>query len=189
MLHIEPCTFGELADIKKISDDQFGVNYMSENDLRQYLSSEKSQVIAARKDGILVGFSIFILGQFSDILSEIGQMHYNVIKPFEKNNLIHLHKSTAVHSLHFNEGIGSALMMHEFETYRAEVYLSMIWNREIPGRMKDIVAKHGLTHFCEIENYWSNGSTINDYMCPECGNPPCTCTLVIMSKTANAVTS
>ena len=179
---IEQCKRSDLNQIKEISDHQFGVNYLSEADLLTYFSSENSQFIVSLDHEVVTGFSIFIQGYFEDILAEIGSEYNEELKSLKQHTLIHLHKTTAVKESYRNRGIGSELLHYAFRKNAADVYLSLVWNRKIHNSMQHMITKHGFTPFCEIDNYWSNSSLLKEYDCPECGKPPCTCSLIIMTK-------
>ena len=181
---IEQCHKNDLKDVKEISDQQLGNNYLTESDLQHYYSSSTSHILVARNLNKVIGFSIFIIGNAEDILAELGQEHNEVLKLLGKYNRAHLHKTTAVHQKHVEQGIGSALIKHAFRKNKADIYFSLIWKRKVQTPMFHIRTKLGFKPLCEIDNYWSKNSITKSYDCPECGQPPCTCSLIIMTKRA-----
>lgn len=179
---IEEYKISDLNAVIEISDQQFGNNYLTESDLQHYFSSVKSHILVARDNNKVIGFSIIILGYFEEILREVGQEYYEFLKSLEKSDIVRLHKTTAVHQDYVNQGIGSALIKNIIINYNADLYLSLIWKRKTHVPMLHIITKLGFKPLCEIANYWNKSSLTKFYHCPECGKPPCTCSLIIMYK-------
>ena len=179
---IEYCKSSDLSQIKLISDQKFGFNYLSETDLQDYFNSEISTFVVARDKGKLVGFSLFNLGNFKETLNEIGPEYYKLLSPLEKYEIIQLRKTTAVHDDFLKRGIGSLLVEYAVTQKKADLYLSLVWKRVVQVPVIEIITKLGFKEFCEIDNYWNKDSLMKVYNCPECGKPPCTCSLVILTR-------
>ena len=172
----------DLNEIKIISDQTFGFNYLSESDLLNYFHSDHSFFTVAHDSGLLVGFSLFIVGDFNCALKEIGTEYHMLLDTLKKYEIIQVRKTTAVHESFLKRGIGTSLIEFGITSKKADLYLSLVWKRTFHAPVIEIITKLGFKPFCEIGNYWSEDSIKKSYNCPECGKPPCTCAMLVIAK-------
>jgi len=173
--------FNQVLDI---SNRTLGNNYLTKEYLNQYLSSEMNLGYVIVKQEKVIGFtSITILTptQLKDTVLKESKWFYEISKT-HKN--IALRKQTIVDPNSMNQGFGNKLV--ELSTKEVgkicDFQLSTVWKNEEAAIMGNLLIKNGFKLCKKIANYWSEDSSLKNYQCPICGNPPCKCVTEVYIK-------
>ena len=175
---------GDFDKVLEISSQQLGPDYLKKADLLKYLSTPETHLQVVLNENQILGYSIIYLVKIKK-LTEFGLgscLQY--LNEFGLDNIVQLRKSTAIDAEYVKKGIGKKFINYTMNLFanQSELILSINWKKgdEIP--MKNISSSLNMKVLCEIENFWKKESLENEFRCPECGNPPCTCKAVIYFK-------
>jgi len=183
MITIRPFKISDIINITKILNDEIGENYYSENDLHLFISNQNYIGYVACFDSQIIGFGISNIDTISQI---IDITIADELKSFFKyTQTIGWIKTIAINKLFQKRGIGSLIckaMMRDFYEKKVEAIIVTAWKIGNNVNSDKMLNLFGIKMICEISEYWKNDSTIKNYNCTICGNPPCLCTSVIYGK-------
>lgn len=157
---VEKGTFSE--EIMTIADEQVGKGFLQLEDL----ASNKRVIQAAFIKGELVGFSFIDSVQQQEL--------------FELDSKIKMacRSLTCVKRGWEGVGIGRALVAEGiyYCSKKFDFLYCEAWESEKGVHIKKLLLENRYEFHKKIEGYWAEESLDKNYICPNCGNPPCTCT-------------
>ncbi|MBT4970125.1 MAG: hypothetical protein HOA61_06300 [Bacteroidetes bacterium] len=169
-----------------LSDSQFGEGYIKLDDLKALSQNSSISILVVVVEKQLLAFSIMEFTNSVDTASKLRLDPLWLRDKFPTVDLFCIRKQTAVKPNYAGNGIASKLLKKGLETgfSKADVVLSVIWNKPDSYSMDKILLKNGFTQDKEFEKYWHADSLENNYSCMQCGKPPCSCSasLFFLSK-------
>lgn len=170
--------------VLKISDNTLGKNYLTENQLEEYLDSEVNLAFVMVDQEEVLGFTSLVIltpPQLKHTALKENKWFYDISKKYSN---IALRRQTIVNPEFMNKGVGSKLFELSSKAIESltNFQVSTAWKNEKNIPMKSILLKNGFDHIKTIENYWKVHSLNHNYHCIECWIPPCKCATEVYIK-------
>jgi ribosomal protein S18 acetylase RimI-like enzyme len=183
-MNIIPFSIEHLSDVKKICDEQFGIDYLSLNYLEQFCSKENFGLVAL-ENKVVIGLTFIRLGYRNEIEKEFLDGHDFLGKFFLSSDRLALRKHLAVKKGLEGSGIGRLLVekgMELLEKSDVNAILSIVWKEGASEALHKLLAEFGSKPLITFENYWAADSLEKSYLCPGCKTLPCCCSAVLYAK-------
>lgn len=138
------------------------------------------------KNEKIVGFSINLITSTEELISELNKYQYASLSSFltgEKK--IGILKMICLIDEFKGKGIGSQLInesLNYFKSKNIQVIYAFAWKNSEGINMGTIFNRYRINRITEIQNFWYDDSLEKNYCCPECGQPPCRCSVVVYGK-------
>ena len=187
-MHIIPFSIVYLEDVKKISDEQLGKDYISIDDFKTYTLSHNSFInIALFGENNVVGFSICQIENKTDFIK-------NHMKEFTSFNLPHnseeiqsigIINTIATKESEKKKGIASALLTNcevLLKKRKTQLVYIFAWKSKEGINIEKILKINNFKAIIEFKKYWYKESIINNFECADCGKPPCNCSAILFHK-------
>ena len=172
-----------LVQVKDILDSQFGCDYLTICDIEKYLGGNSIGMVAVDGDTVL-GLTLIKLGTTREITK-----HFLSGKDWFKTRFadlepIALRKHLAVKPGLEDRGIGRELVVKGMKILEkhARSIVSVVWEESAGKSVGKILRSCGSVPIHTLENYWSKDSLKKQYLCPNCKEPPCSCSATIYAK-------
>jgi len=182
MLSFSNFTRQYYSDVLLLAENAFGANYLTENDLNNYLSNSHQHSRIALFNHDFAGFSFYRFVKSDDLDDYFSSDSVKVIKAnFPNHELICIRQQTAVIEKFRNKGIAEQLVgigVEDAKQKNAGI-ISIVWNSD-GCMMKNVLLKHNFKVLAELKNYWYADSLTKKYDCAVCGKPPCCCNALLM---------
>lgn len=167
----------DIGPILKITDVELGKDYLSRDIVEEYIDKDKLETC------LVVTFHEKIIGYcLCDTVTfeELRGKHRISNAPSWANTdeMIGLIKTIAIQKKWQCFGIGELIIKRVFENWRKAditVSASIAWMHGGKTNVGKLLEKVGMKSVGIIEEYWKEDSIENNYGCPVCGEPPCTC--------------
>lgn len=183
MVTIHPITQTDFPFITQIANSQLGVGYIQEEELQSYLNSKTKFGFVAKAENRVVGFSLIGITTLEelDLLTE-KEWFIEKLSAFQPIASI---KQMAVKTAFQRKGIAKLLMEENSKVFEGKVksLLGIAWERDGEVAAKKMLESVGMKALKKMENYWAAESVAQNYACPQCGEPPCTCSAVVFGLT------
>ncbi len=178
---ISPLTDNDINEIIVITDNLFGSNYLTKQELQNYINNVNKIGIVAKNDSEIIGFQLLQIDTPDNILKTILREKDWFRKQFSKHQLIGVLKTLAVKEKYHNQGIGTLLTKKSLDIFKkkADLIISVCWDKNRNNSISKILEKFNIALVHEIKEYWKNDSIKNNYSCKICGSPPCRCNALI----------
>ncbi len=174
----------DYEEILKISALQLGEGYLTKNELAEKAVQQNTFIPVVLIEERLIGYSIIFLDEKRKLVDYGLEKCHDHLTEFSDDSRIQIRKTTAIHPGFTGMGIGSRLV--NFGLFSLEnscdMILSVNWKQNNSIPMASTSQKNEMKELCEVENYWKAESIEKQFICPECGPPPCTCSAVIYFK-------
>lgn len=183
-MNIIPFSIEHLPDVKKICDEQFGIDYLSLNYLEQFCSKENFGLVAL-ENKVVIGLTFIRLGFRNEIVKEFLNGQFFLENFFLSSDRLALRKHLAVKKGMEGSGIGRLLVekgMELLEKSEVNAILSIVWKEGASDALHKLLAKFGSKPLITFENYWAIDSLRKSYICPSCKTIPCGCSAVLYTK-------
>lgn len=153
--------------------DLFGHDYLT-----QRTSDLHSLVVAAFDHQALIG-----LGVAQVIFSCEYYLPFNPNMRSELDGAkLGSFSTLCIHENHQGKGIGQALSRLRLQWLKdneCEVILGISWVSGLKHTSNRVFEKMGFKKVNEVENFFYSSSETNPFVCPACGEPPCTCNAIM----------
>lgn len=176
-------------EILAIADQCIGSNYLTEEELLEYVEASNILVITSDLAHTITGFSIVCQLNTSSVLDRLFLSQHTIEERFDLDKKVGFRKITAVHPDHQGKGIAGRLFEQgeHFLQQECSSAFSICWT-PYPGKgrpIEQLLKKNGYQSWVEIPQYWKEDSLKKKYDCPVCGQPPCLCAATIFDKKFN----
>ena len=172
---------GDLTQVKRISDNCFGDNYLTINILNKIIDHQ-GVFTKIELGGEIVGFCLAVTIDSLVDSKWFSTEEYKQFTDFPFGVI----KTIAIDPAYQNHGLGSKLLESTVLKIEAKYELENLffpaWLVKNKSRLKGKLIKLGFRFTKELEQYWFNESINQNYQCSNCGNPPCTCNLRLFKK-------
>lgn len=158
-----------------LANEQLGDGYITDHFLQSFWNNTAAHVKVILDQDEVIGFYIVYLHPvwLQEDLKTSDSQNFAVLK------------TIVVSEQYQRRGIGN-LLMEDFlnwsKTNHFQQLFSIAWQRKESVPVENLLRKNGFEITHAIVNYWQQESEMQQYTCPECGQPPCTCTAVIFKK-------
>jgi len=165
-------------EIVEIFSESLGFNYITRKEITNILNNKTDKILlAAFMNHNMVGVRIIkILNQ-----KEINDFN-QVIKPQKlPHHKIGMLVSSAVRKCFRQQGIGTSMIyegIKELKKMGCSVYVATAWDSGQQKSSTALLEKFNFKKIKVLKNYWKEKSIVQNFECPVCGKPPCTCTAV-----------
>ncbi len=176
---ISPLKDVHLKDVLQLSNEAFGVGYLSIDYLKSHLNSEKHIAFVVTTENSIAGFTLIDIltpNELKNYVLKGNNWFYNYFKEF---NQIVIRKQTIVSKNHQNQGIGSFLIKESIVAFKNDIILSLVWDKREKTYLRNILLRNNFSEIKTIYNYWGIDSVTKNYSCPQCGIPPCKCNVLV----------
>jgi ribosomal protein S18 acetylase RimI-like enzyme len=183
-MEIQLLSSHHLAEVKEISDAQFGYNYLKYSYLESFLSNKNLGLVCVI-DHKVVGMSLVKIASRDEIAAELLVGEGFVKEKFHSNTTLALRKHLAVKKGFESKRIGSLMVekgMQELEQRLVDAILSIVWKEGSSAALDKILTDFGSNPIVTFENYWAEDSVLNNYTCPACCSIPCKCSAILYVK-------
>ncbi len=167
----------DISTIKKLIDDAFGLNYLTLNDITNYIEKKDCFGYCLIDQNKFVGF-IFLKTYSSSNINNFflkeQDWFLNHIENVEKVAII---EQIALVTEYRGKGLSNQLLnnsIFKIEPH-CDLVMSVCWLKATTTPMQKLLQKNNFNAIKLIENYWETDSSLKKYTCVICGNPPCKC--------------
>lgn len=182
-LTFRPAEADDVKAIVKLSDNNFGNVYLSEENVRQFIMYIDGLVYVAENDKVVIGFGIFHVIMQWELIYHLGNNLANKYEDFNPQDRIFLIKTLVIQPNFRGIGCGKKLVSQAMkDQYLGGQLLSIVWESKENKAMEKLCKALGMKFWFKAENFWFNDSSERNYNCPICGNP-CRCSALIYKKT------
>lgn len=177
-----------IPHILNIADSQLGNDYLSSNIINSCINNKDDyigKVSIDHHNNKVVGFYMGYKVSKDDVVEMFKDYVDKTPRILRYSNIFGLIKTVAVDDNYKNRGIGTKLIRDAEENFLSKninTIFTVAWKSKEGTNLKGILEYLGYKELFEILDYWKEDSIENNYNCPSCGNPPCTCSAVIYSK-------
>lgn len=180
---IRPMESREQDEVLRIASGALGRDYLTSETLKSV------ETLVAVRDDEVVGFCT---GRPLDgaTLSTLQLNHYTELKSATKVGQV---GSIAVVPRAQRRGVAGNLLeecLRKLKRDGCDAIVMIAWHsaRGIP--IAPLARKFSFKRIADISEYWKEASEKDGFACPECGDPPCSCSAVIFVRSAGtALTS
>ncbi len=167
----------ELNKALQLLNSRLGEGFYNRNMLESYSKDPSKFLLIAYTDEQFCGV---FTGEVVSTESKNGVAQ--LIKSKSDSDLeIGILQSVAITERAENKGIGALLIKKAVSIFKQRGVVKMgghVWSLS-DNRMAQILLALGFRKMAFLPNYWSENSIERNFQCPECGNPPCTCTAIV----------
>ena len=174
-----------IPEVIQISNQVFGSNFISPNELKKYCGSTSKKAFIIVKKKLILGFitiEILSLKKLHQVILKENEWFINLCKPHK----IALIKQVVVVSSEQKKGFGSQLVKYAKEQTINDVdmFLCLGWTKNHTIPIEKALLNNHFFKETVIQNYWEADSLKKKYNCIVCGKPPCKCdaTVYLMHK-------
>ncbi len=181
-MHLTTFDASQLLAAKQLLDLQFGVDYLTEQDLLLFTQGKHIGWVACSTEGELIGISLVKLGTAASLAAELLIEKDWFVSTFRDKEPIALRKHLAIAPQWQGKGIGKKLVQHGIEQLRqlnSSAIVSIVWKESAGKSLGKLLKNLGATPVRTIAGYWKSDSLEKQYDCPVCGLPPCSCSATI----------
>ncbi len=177
-----------LKQASTIYDISLGQGYISPEDLMRYVSNPDSFILlGAVINQTLIGVMLaYPLDQETSRKYTYTFQEHNLPIPLSDFK-IGLIKSVSVRPEYRHRGIGTQLTiesMVRLKSMPCDFFLAVSWVSNKPDSSQKMFEKLGFKNILSINDYWTQESIKEGYLCPNCGNP-CHCTAIFYFRKAD----
>jgi predicted N-acetyltransferase YhbS len=180
-LKIHKLSTQHFEDVIRLSNQQFGSDYISDDKLKLHVTKQNKKGFVALINQQLIGYVLFsICTDFSDITPLILKDKKELEQLFNNKYPLGIIETIVVDKNIINKGVGSQLVskvIEEFEI-KIEAIVSFLWEHPNGTPLATLLSKYQFTHKKTIFNYWLEDSKIKKYECKYCGTP-CQCNCLV----------
>jgi len=168
-------------DIVSLSDEQFGVGYISKEYLKKLISTKQNEGFVALYHQKVVGYVLLkIAHHFLDLESIILKDKEWFKSLFQNNYPVGVIETIVVDKGYNNRGIGKLLVQASLNQLRNKTnsVVSFLWQHPNGTPLETLLTKYQFKHQKTIKNYWFKDSILKNYNCKYCGQP-CYCQCMV----------
>ena len=171
----------------EICDLELGNGYLSLISLNEIFENKNNLVqTVVDAETEIIGLNISLIISEDELISDLNEYQLQYLSPyFCAANKIGILKMICLIDKAKRKGIGTQFIRESldyFATKDIKTIYAFAWKTLEGINMDTIFNRKGIHPFIEIENYWSDDSLLKNYSCPECGLPPCKCSVVVYNK-------
>ena len=170
-----------ITDIKLLSDIIFGNDYLSDNQVEEFLENPNYILTTVCHKERFIGVYIQFVTVLNDLDERVKKLLIDTLG-WEENQKIIWHKQTFLAPAYQGMGIGKELVNRsekKVEKFHLP-HVSIIWNYE-GNKIIPLFEKTGYKKIANFPEFWKNDSLEKKYSCNICGLP-CKCEALIMVK-------
>lgn len=181
------CHFSEII---ALSDEELGEDYLTQELLNDFNSNENAFVhVALNSSGKVIGFVLGLIASENEIQAFFKKAQLiQLLRLSLSAGRIGIVKTIAINNKYKGQGVGTALIkscISILETKGISIICSLAWRSKKGINLEHILENEGFKILKELKKYWFEDSIQRNYICPECGQPPCKCSAVIYYRYAN----
>jgi len=179
----------DIEQVLIISDKFIGEKFQTYDSLKNYLQDSHKIIKVFRENDEIIGF---IKGEIiekselrksllksnpciDDELSEEGHMGYAETICIKEE-----FRGTSVAQKLTDELISSLIKIENID-----IIYTTLWKMGERANAKKLVERTGFKYITEIPEYWYSDSLEKNYFCPNCGKPPCKCSMMFYKLARN----
>jgi ribosomal protein S18 acetylase RimI-like enzyme len=166
----------DLPSIMRISEQRLGDAYIDPDSLTDRRNVRKTAVYEDKVVGFCLGWITKQGLLKSERLQEVGTRALDFVDEYGYL------ASVAVDEDYSGRGIGTMLVsacIEEFKNDDVDHVAMTAWKSSDGVHIGGIADRFKFDTVAEIPNFWKDRSMEEQFSCPECGDPPCTCTAVV----------
>ncbi len=184
LLIVEMAT-NHMQHVFNIADCQLGKGYVSADLLGEAIvNNEKyiAKVAIDNENNKVVGFYIVQLvkkQEVNEIILNNPEVASRIARSSELTGLI---KTVAVDKNYQGRGVGMNLIkdaISELQNKNIHTIFTIAWKSKYGTNLKGILMRLDFKEIIEIPEYWKESSIKENFECPVCRKPPCSCSAVI----------
>lgn len=153
--------------------DLFASHYLDER-----VNDPLSYVVGAFENEKLIGLGVaVILHDFEFYLP----FDSNIVSELE-NKVVGSFSTLCLHESYQGKGIGQKIShcrMEWLKSHHCEVVLGISWVSGLSHTSNRVFEKFGFKAVKQLDDFFYGPSLKNPFVCPACGDPPCTCPAIL----------
>lgn len=187
-LHIVALEDRYVAGVLEISDNAFGVGYLSSDILRH----SDSKVLVAVKNERIIGFSLMQVLPLQGLstLCDSAEFRTSALDHADQSGFIGVIKTIAVDDQHRYAAIGLKLFARSEEylfANKVTVIIVPVWQRKNPQSFENIAKIYEYSNFYEDPKYWEDDCGVKFKCIARKSETSCVCRCIFYKKTLRIV--
>lgn len=186
---IESITTDDIPSIIAISDDELGKDYLTTETLKSISSTAEGArtfcKVAVAPDSGVIGFCIYSMLSSDDLKRRLKVSNEKIPKALLHSERVGMIDVVAVKDQYKRQGVGFHLVsdaLTELGKNQINVICSIGWRSRKGINIEGILRYHRFQNLIEYKDYWREDSIVKQYICHDCGQPPCTCSAVLFAR-------
>jgi len=132
--------------------------------------------------GFLIGYIYYYVCEKEELLKSLDFASLSKISSFKYASKIGVIKTIAIDDEYQGLGIGTELCyvaIQDLIMDNVDIIICIAWKTNKGINISGILKKFEFNEAFTVNNYWYEDSIRENFFCPICGEPPCTCEAVV----------
>jgi ribosomal protein S18 acetylase RimI-like enzyme len=188
-VQVRPLMEEDVPSIIAIADDELGKDYVTIDRLKSLLDVAPTRKhfcsVAVLPDQSIAGFCIYSVMTPEELTGIMKVPPEDIPKALLHSPRIGMIETAAIRRIHQRRGVGHRLVTGAVEDLMREqvgVICAIGWRSKAGVNIGGILSNLRFQALRQYSRYWEEDSVKNNYHCPDCGKPPCTCSAVLFAR-------
>jgi GNAT superfamily N-acetyltransferase len=181
-IQIQSITESYYGNVLELSSRLLGKGYLP-NIPR--LDKNKTVLLVALSSKTFIGFAYARITEKNNLNGILKNRTIDIppdIKLADERGTLGLLKTVCVEPDSQGRGVATILIkecLNNLVTLGAETLISIAWKSSAGVQIGGVLSKLGFREWITLDKFWAEESISQNFSCPVCGNPPCSCSAVI----------
>lgn len=172
----------DIGQVLLIADKCLGNNFLKYETVVDYIRDPRKIIKVHRTSNEIVGYVKGKAVENSELKRYLLKTDSLMEEELSGNGFAGLFESLCINQNHQRKSIGMSLALELVKSFRTmndigRIYTT-VWKSKYEANSKKLVEKIGFKQITEIPGYWFEDSAEKQYLCPDCGHPPCKCSML-----------
>ncbi len=173
-----------IAQLAHLADLSVGEGYFNQDYFYDYLINTNKAAWIYSFENQLVGFSLMEHITVPDFISALEGHQSEIKNALTGINQLIVRRATSVHPSHRGKGIASDMVKRSIKQppFQADAMISIAWKSNKGIHIQTPLLSNGFEPILEMKQFYATLSLKRQFICPQCGKPPCLCNAVLFKK-------